>query len=100
MEDIKKFLTGKKTDYVEIGGHRFAENIKVGQNALVLNGTGVRTQSDKPIYAVALYLPGENTSSRYFPSTIRRSKSSNCYSPTLERGRFHLLYARGHRRKQ
>ena len=25
MEDIKKFLTGKKTDYVEIGGHRFAE---------------------------------------------------------------------------
>ena len=52
MEDIKKFLTGKKTDYVEIGGHRFAENIKVGQNALVLNGTGVRTQSDKPIYAV------------------------------------------------
>ncbi|WP_370855448.1 hypothetical protein [Parasutterella sp.] len=39
MEDIKKFLTGKKTNYVEIGGHRFAENIKVGQNALVLNGT-------------------------------------------------------------
>ena len=59
MEDIKKFLTGKKTDYVEIGGHRFAENIKVGQNALVLNGTGVRTQSDKPIYAVALYLPAK-----------------------------------------
>ena len=98
MEDIKKFLTGKKTDYVEIGGHRFAENIKVGQNALVLNGTGVRTQSDKPIYAAVF--AGENTSSRYFPSTIRRSKSSNCYSPTLERGRFHLLYVRGHRRKQ
>lgn len=31
----------------------------VGQNALVLNGTGVRTQSDKPIYAVALYLPAK-----------------------------------------
>lgn len=59
MEDIKKFLTGKKTNYVEIGGHRFAENIKVGQNALVLNGTGVRTQSDQPIYAVALYLPAK-----------------------------------------
>ena len=59
MEDIKKFLTGKKTKYVEIGGHRFAENIKVGQNALVLNGTGVRTQSDQPIYAVALYLPAK-----------------------------------------
>ena len=59
MEDIKKFLTGKKTNYVEIGGHRFAENIKVGQNALVLNGTGVRTQSNQPIYAVALYLPAK-----------------------------------------
>ena len=39
MEDIKKFLTGKKTNYVEIGGHRFAENIKVGQKALVLKRT-------------------------------------------------------------
>ena len=26
---------------------------------MVLNGTGVRTQSDKPIYAVALYLPAK-----------------------------------------
>lgn len=100
MEDIKKFLTGKKTDYVEIGGHRFAENIKVGQNALVLNGTGVRTQSDKPIYAVALYLPAKTHRQDTSRALLGRSKSSNCYSPTLERGRFHLLYARGHRRKQ
>lgn len=59
MEDIKNFLCGKKTKDVEIGGHHFAENIKVGQNALVLNGTGVRTQNGKAIYAVALYLPAK-----------------------------------------
>ena len=33
MEDIKKFLTGKKTDYVEIGGHRLP---KISRSAKTL----------------------------------------------------------------
>lgn len=56
---IRKFLIGKKKEFVEVCGHRFEEDIKVGQNSLVLNGTGVRKQNGEEIYALGLYLPNK-----------------------------------------
>ena len=44
------------------GGVEFAEQVKVGQQALVLNGTGIRYKAVFKVYAAGLYLAQKSSS--------------------------------------
>ncbi len=42
---------------IRIAGHTFPEKAEVQGNSLVLNGAGLRSIKNNPVYAAALYLP-------------------------------------------